>query len=160
MAENSSIFEPLIGCFLFIFMLLNIVFHWWFLLPWYWNIAFDWFKILNAEKCFGFGLYKFGFLSFATEMNLKARFSLIRFFRVFCHFHNISEIQIRILKAHFIHDFEILVESEHWSGEHWFQTDSNISLRLKKSGWGVYNNNLHQNTSAISALREQNALKT
>ena len=51
-----------------------------------WNIAFDWFKILNAEKCFGFGLYKFGFLSFATEMNLKARFSLIRFFRFFAIF--------------------------------------------------------------------------
>jgi hypothetical protein len=91
----------------FIFMLLNIVFHL-MILPFF--EILHWSK-LNAEKCFGFGLYKFGSFSVLQQRWIwKPDLVWFDFFG-FCHF-NISKIQIRILQAHQTNDFEILVRSE------------------------------------------------
>ena len=75
----------------------------------FWNIALI--KFLNAEKWFGFGLYKFGSFSVLQQRWIwKPDLVWFDFFG-FCHF-NISKIQIRILQAHQTNDFEILARSE------------------------------------------------
>lgn len=95
----------------------------------FWNIALI--KIKRGKVFWVWSLQVWIFLSFATEMNLKARFSLIRFFG-FCHF-NISKIQIRILQAHQTNDFEILVRSEPITIVRIVLVVSTITLEITKS---------------------------